>query len=826
MPSENKPFIILLFIACLMPVMSMAQKISGHVTDEVSSQPLSFSSVYVKGTSIGASANEEGFYTIDIPSGTYTLVCEHIGYKSVEKTITVAEQNATLDFQLPTQQYILNNVIVTSGGEDPAYEIIRNAIRKRSEYEKEIGAFQTKVYIKGVLQLRDYPKKFLGFDVDFEDADTSKKKMLFLSETVARYSVQPPDKSKIEVVSTKVSGNSDAYGLSFPQIISFYNNNISIGTNLNPRGFISPIADKALNYYDYKFEGSYFENGKMINRIKVIPKRKYEPLFDGEINIMEDTWRIYSVQLLLLKEQQLQILDTLKIEQMYMPYGDKWLIKQQVLYPSAKLFGFDAYGSFLQVYEDYNLHPHFPKNFFNNVVLTFADSSKKKSSIYWDTIRPVPLQQEEITDYKRKDSLEKVRANPHYLDSIDRRRNRPKPIPLLITGQTFTKEKRSLRIFAEPLINILSYNTVEGFTVNLSPSIYKEGKGRNLWYFSPNVRYGFSNKHFNAHLTTYYNFGKRYLNRIYFSGGQRVIQFNNAQPISSRGNTINTLLYKRNNLKIYQTDFVKMQFDKGIGDGFTLTASTEYQDRYPLNNTSFFTFSSTKERTFTPNYPAALTDSNMPRNQALSATFRIEWQPGAKYIQYPDSKVDIGSKYPRFGISLTQGIPNILNSDVNYTKWMMSVSDDINFKLAGRLSYRFHAGGFWNSKKLFIPDYHHFNGNIGFGASEYLNSFQIMPYYQYSTTAPFFTYAYTEYHLNGLLTNKIPFFRRLNWFLVLGSNALYIDARRQHYEYFFSIENIFKIIRFDFVQTYEPHGHNLSGIKFSLSGLLFGGRED
>ena len=43
----------------------------------------------------------------------------------------------------------------------------------------EIKKFECEVYIKGQMQLRDYPKKFMGEKVDFEDGDTSKKKMLF-----------------------------------------------------------------------------------------------------------------------------------------------------------------------------------------------------------------------------------------------------------------------------------------------------------------------------------------------------------------------------------------------------------------------------------------------------------------------------------------------------------------------------------------------------------------------------------------------------------------------------------------------------------------------
>ena len=105
--------------------------------------------------------------------------------------------------------------------------------------------------------------------------------MLYLSETVSIYSVNKPQKEKIEVLSSRVSGQSTAYGLSAPRFFNFYDNNIFIGDNLNPRGFISPIADNAISHYKYKFEGDFFEDGRTISKIKVIPRRKYEPLFSG-----------------------------------------------------------------------------------------------------------------------------------------------------------------------------------------------------------------------------------------------------------------------------------------------------------------------------------------------------------------------------------------------------------------------------------------------------------------------------------------------------------------------------------------------------------------
>ena len=285
------------FILCFLLITSnsFSNTIIGSIKDK-SGKELAYSSILIKGTAKGTTANSKGNYSLSVEkNGTYVLVCQHIGYKSVEKKITVNSAEETVDFELEQQEYKLTDVVVNSNSVDPAYEIIKQAIKKREFYLNEIKKFECEVYIKGQMQLRDYPKKFMGEKVDFEDGDTSKKKMLFLSETFAKYTVDKPKDEKIEIVSTRVSGNSNGLGFSNPQIISFYENNIMLGSSLNPRGFISPICNNALNYYKYKFMGTFYENGKEINRIKVIPKRKYEPLFSGYISITENDWRIYNV---------------------------------------------------------------------------------------------------------------------------------------------------------------------------------------------------------------------------------------------------------------------------------------------------------------------------------------------------------------------------------------------------------------------------------------------------------------------------------------------------------------------------------------------------
>ena len=146
-------------------------------------------------------------------------------------------------------------------------------------------------------------------------------------------------------------------------------------------------------------------------------------------------------------------------------------------------------------------------------------------------------------------------------------------------------------------------------------------------------------------------------------------------------------------------------------------------------------------------------------------------------------------------------------------------------KLAGALNYRIAVGGFLNSSSAFIPDFQHFTGNQMTAVSSYTDAFQLMPYYSYSNVEKFYSSAHVEYHLNGLLTNKIPFFRKLNWFLVTGTNLLYTKSNNNYGEAFIGLENILKIIRVDYVRSFNNNIGNRNGIRIALPLFLTGGND-
>ncbi len=836
---------VLFFLALLISFHSNAQKIFGTVVNS-KGELLPYASITIKGTSIGASANTNARFSFTVSAGTYVVVCQHIGYQKQEKKLVVKGTDVELSFILSEQKLDMTEVIIKSDGEDPAYEIIRQAIKKRNFYGTQVKAFNCDLYSKDIIKLRKLPKKILGRKIPEEDRkelrlDSSGKGIIYLSESIAKVHIQLPDKFKMEVLSSRVSGT-DGFGFTFPAFISLYTNNVSIFDNrLAPRGFVSPIADAAISMYKFKYLGSFYEDGKEINSIRVTPRRTYEPLFSGIINITDGDWRIHSFDLLLTRSSQLEIIDSMHLSQIHVPVdGNVWRVKNQLINFNFKQFGIDAIGNFVSVYSNYELNPKFGKKYFDRIVIKYDTAVNKKSKAYWDTIRPVPLEPEERKDYRMRDSIFEVQKDSllsqSSIDTLKKRQGNLKPLNILWKGihRTHYSKTNTYQWGIESLIKGLEYNTVEGIVMNFNMYYEKYFKKiKTNVIIEPNMRYGFNNGHLNAWTniilrTRDWETDKKLKRQTWtISGGKRVSQFNKQNPISPLANSINTLGWGDNFLKIYENYYGSLGFSKRYESGFRFSVNTLYEDRRPLENTSDYTFFKRDTITLTANYPVERIPAQFTKHQAFIVSVDVSFKPGQRYIQFPNRKASLGSKYPTFSINYTKGIENIFGSDVNFDKWRFTIDDDKNLKLWGLLKYKLGIGGFLNTKKLFIQDYQHFNGNRTFAASDYVNSFQLAPYYLNSTTLSFYSFGHLEHHFNGLLTNKIPLFKRLNWNLVAGSNAFYVNRTNNYVEVFVGLENIIKIFRVDFVVAYingkKGYGNGNKGFaefRIGAGGLL------
>ena len=167
-----------------------------------------------------------------------------------------------------------SELVIKSGAENPAYAVIRQAIKKRKIYNNEIKSFECDLYSKDLIKLRKLPNKIMGRKVPEDDResmglDSSGKGIIYLSEAISKVYKEDPDKFKMDVKSSRVSGSKSA-GFTFPTFINLYTNNVNIfDGGSSSRGYVSPIADGAIRYYKFKMLGTYQENDKMVYSIKI-----------------------------------------------------------------------------------------------------------------------------------------------------------------------------------------------------------------------------------------------------------------------------------------------------------------------------------------------------------------------------------------------------------------------------------------------------------------------------------------------------------------------------------------------------------------------------
>ena len=236
-----------LFIIIFFPLASLAAKLNGRIT-ETNTEGLPFATLYIEGTTNGTTTNSQGYYSLDLSPGNYTVVFQYVGYKTVREKISIDDADLVLNIVMETEVFELDEIVVIAG-ENPADRIIREAIRMRKFYLEQVDSYSCDVYIKGLQTLDKRPDKILGVTITIDTG------IVYLSESVSKFSFQRPDKIKETMISSKVSGYNSAF--SFNQAsemrVNFYENLMQY-EGLTQRGIVSPIANNAFMFYDYELE--------------------------------------------------------------------------------------------------------------------------------------------------------------------------------------------------------------------------------------------------------------------------------------------------------------------------------------------------------------------------------------------------------------------------------------------------------------------------------------------------------------------------------------------------------------------------------------------
>ncbi|HXC05338.1 MAG TPA: DUF5686 and carboxypeptidase regulatory-like domain-containing protein, partial [Bacteroidia bacterium] len=566
----------LFFLQCILTFPLTAGTISGIVSDE-HGFPVAYASIYVKGTSKGTNSNLQGAYRIDLPPGTYELVFKYLGYKPHVEKVETGEEARVVSVKLEPEMIQLRAAVINANAEDPAYAVIRQAQKQRRHYLEQVDGYSCDVYIKGVQRLLKMPSRVMGMKVQVNGSLDTASGIIYLSESVSRFNFKQPDQIREEMLSSRVSGDNKAfsYNQASDMLFNFYQN-LLVVPSLSDRGFISPIASNAMLSYKYKMIGTFYEDGQAIHKIQVIPRHKNDPVFSGTINIMDSTWRIHSLELFLTKDSQIEWVDTLHVNQVFVPVQkDVWMVISNKFNFSIRLFGIVFTGTYIGLNSNYVINPVFPPHYFNNELLHIQDNANKKDTVYWNQNRPVPLTTEEKTDYRKKDSIQVIHASRPYQDSVDQVQNRFHLSSLLL-GYTHTDTWTHQSWTLEGPLKAIEFNTVQGLNLGLRLS-YRKGMEENRSYMlGVSGGYGFSDRDGFGTVFGNYAYKPETFSKLSFSAGREYAQFNGNNPILPVINALYTLFNEQNYMKLYVKNYVNVSHSSELFNGFYLSPSLEY----------------------------------------------------------------------------------------------------------------------------------------------------------------------------------------------------------------------------------------------------------
>ena len=103
-----------------------------------------------------------------------------------------------------------------------------------------------------------------------------------------------------------------------------------------------------------------------------------------------------------------------------------------------------------------------------------------------------------------------------------------------------------------------------------------------------------------------------------------------------------------------------------------------------------------------------------------------------------------------------------------------------------------------------------------------LNAFNLLPYYSHSTNDAYIE-THVEHNFKGYIMNKIPLLNLLKTNLVLGVHSLGVPDTKPYTEYSVGLDNLgfgkFRLLRLDYVRSYNGSGYAGDGIIFGLKFL-------
>jgi hypothetical protein len=820
-----------------------------------------FTTVYVQEISFGTTSNLDGYFEIELNKGEYTFIFQHLGYDTRTEKIELGDSDFELNIVLKPRSIILPDLVYRAGSEDPAYEIMRRVIAKSKYHLYQLKSYKTEVYVKGSGRLLKAPF-FLRNRLRKEGIDSSR---VFMVESLSEIQFRLPDSYTQRIISVNTTMDENTPD-PMPFIrASFYQPRIA--------GALSPVSPQAFNHYNFRYDGFFRDQNVVVDKIHVEPKIKGDIVFEGYLYIIEDLWAIHSLDF----NTYFQGFNV-NIKQVYRPVGSEvWMPMTHRFTVSGSFMGFDLEFKYVAVNNNYEIELndqlirpdsstlaspsmdtisrrsdqpvtwkfHQNRNLSKKDIRKIMRKSEEealqgtdhdpdvlysenisidttayiKDSAFWAKIRPIPLSYHESKSYAIKDSLKEARIEKEKEDSIRNEKNKHFRIEHFLTGNDYRLSEKS-KLTWRTLWNKLSFNTVEGWNLNAGMDYQYSFDDKKRLAVGPTLRYGFSSKQWYGLLYARYQFDQHLRKgEIELTGGKYIYQINRNNPIPFWLNTVSSLFFKENFMKLFEDKFFGIKIEKPASPALELRLDGFWQLKRALNNqTDFSFFGQNKE--YSPNNPenVLIEETEFNPYTLYSSNIGMNYYPLLKYYIRNGTKEILQESSPVISLDYFLGVSPGIEGRFVYQKVKGGIGCGRSFGVGDRIDMYF-AGSklFLNEGTLPFPEFHHFQGNqTPLITDDLIRSFRLLDYYFYSANA-FHIESHLLYQFRKFLITQVIYARMAGIREDLMIHYLKSNSFENYLELGYALDNLLRLFRIEIIGQFENFTYQAIGIRIGFS---------
>jgi hypothetical protein len=858
-----------LFALCISITVS-AQGIKGKVLDE-QNQPIPYATVYLEKIQTGTNTNVNGNYEIPVKPGRYKVVFRSLGYKQIEKEAVVDKGFMTLEAVLPQEIYKIKEVVVKQGDEDPAYPIMRKVIAWAPYHLNQVRHYTSVVYLKGTFVVDNVPGLMKG-KVGVSNNKTEvmlKTGDVYLDESLNEIKFDAPQTYKQRIKSSQ-SSFPNTGNMAFSPI-DFIKSSLYQPEILN---CISPVAPSAFSHYRFVYEGYVNEGDHVINKIRVEPKRKSQQLFSGHLYIVDNYWAIQSAEL-----ANEQFWGSMKVNQLCSPieYG-LWMpitynfhfqfgmfgLKGQYRYSSSVKYTYVQIDKRLagpvipQTVREEKVQPS--PNIANNDIqelitkdklsrrdmrkllkasgkaqkklnpdttkslmitpklsYTIDSAATRKDTLYWAQTRAIPLTSDELKSYHRKDSIHTAEVND---TSKTSKKHSSRVFQKAVSGFNLPSKDSSAWFKYNGFLNPanISFNTVDGWTFRQKGSVHIDLDSIHTLTISPEVKYGFNRKALMGELHSSYEYSPNRNGLLALSIGSQSSDFNQNSGISPFMNTVTSLFFRENYMKLFDNKFIKLNNEIDLANGLQWKASARLTEYGTLTNHSDYSFFFRNQKNYTSNVPDNANFQTLQINPGRSfvVSTGLSYTPEYYYYLTKRRKMMAHTKYPTFNLTYTQGIDGVFGSNSSFQLITGGLTLNIKLNHFSTFRYAIEGGKYFNVSNIHFSDFKHFNTQpLPVTTAGFAGSFQLLDYYKYSTSK-YYVEGHLQYQSQLLVLKYLPLLSRTMWSENLYFNYLSTPSLKHYTEMGYSLGNVLFMADLGVYASFINGKYNSIGCKISI----------